>query len=360
MEGRASLGQYDAAADRYTLYTSTQHPFGIRQTLGMVAFREPISKFHVIAPDVGGGFGMKGDCYPEDVLVLWASKRCGGRPVKWVSTRAEALMSDYHGRDQVISAEMALDENGKVLAVRTHALDAVGAYTAAAVMAVVYYGLRLTTGPYAIGAMHAVADAVFTNTSPMAPYRGAGRPEAAYLIERLMDEAALQLGLDPVEIRRRNLIKPEVMPYATHTHYIYDSGEFEQAMSKCLELADWNGFPARKAQSEAAGRLRGRGLAYFIEEAGIFNERMDLRFDAEGNVAILAGTHSHGQGHETAFAQMVSEFLGTPSRAPLRPGHTEKISVGAAPTPRAASNGGCASRPQPTMSSPRAAGWRRS
>jgi carbon-monoxide dehydrogenase large subunit len=344
MEGRASLGQYDAVVDRYTLHTSTQHPFGIRQTLGMVAFREPVSKFHVIAPDVGGGFGMKGDCYPEDVLVLWASRRLGGQPVKWVSTRAEALMSDYHGRDQVIGADMALDENGKALALRTHALDAVGAYTAAAVVAVVVYGLRLTTGPYDIGAMHAVADAVFTNTSPNAPYRGAGRPEAAYLIERLMDEAALRLGLDPVEIRRRNLIKPEAMPYHTQTHYVYDSGEFGQAMQKCLELADWNGFAGRKAQSEAAGRLRGRGLAYFIEEAGIFNERMDLRFDADGNVAILAGTHSHGQGHATAFAQMVHEWLGIPLDS-IRyvQGDTEKVAVGRGTyASRSVMNGGCA------------------
>jgi carbon-monoxide dehydrogenase large subunit len=344
MEGRASLGQYDPVRDRYTLHTSTQHPFGIRQALGMVVFREPISKFHVIAPDVGGGFGMKGDCYPEDVLVLWASRRLGGAPVKWVSTRAEALMSDYHGRDQAIAADMALDESGKVLAVRTRALDALGAYTAAAVMAVVYYGLRLTTGPYDIGAMHAVADAVFTNTSPLAPYRGAGRPEAAYLIERLLDEAAVKVGLDPVEIRRRNLIGPEQMPYHTHTHYVYDSGEFERVMAKCLEVADWAGFPARKAQSEAAGRLRGRGLAYFIEEAGIFNERMDLRFDAEGDVAILAGTHSHGQGHETAFAQMASEFLGVPFESVRYvQGDTEKIAVGRGTyASRSVMNGGCA------------------
>jgi carbon-monoxide dehydrogenase large subunit len=344
LEGRVALGQYNPVEDRYTLHTSTQHPFGIRQTLAMVAFREPVAKFHVIAPDVGGGFGMKGDCYPEDVLALWASRRCGGRPVKWVSTRAEALMGDCHGRDQVISADMALDESGKVLAVRTRALDAVGAYTAGAVVAVVVYGLRLATGPYDIGAMHAVAQAVFTNTSPMAPYRGAGRPEAAYLIERLMDEAALKIGMDPVEIRRRNFIKPEQMPYHTQTHYAYDSGEFEAAMSKCLELADWNGFPARKARSEAAGRLRGRGVAYFIEEAGIFNERMDLRFDAEGNVAILAGTHSHGQGHATAFAQMVHEWLGIPFES-IRyvQGDTEKVAVGRGTyASRSVMNGGCA------------------
>jgi carbon-monoxide dehydrogenase large subunit len=214
------------------------------------------------------------------------------------------------------------------------------------VAVITVYGLRLTTGPYDIGTMHAVADAVFTNTSPNAPYRGAGRPEAAYLIERLMDEAALQLGLDPVEIRRRNLVKPEAMPYHTQTHYVYDSGEFEKAMQKCLELADWSGFSTRKAQSEAAGRLRGRGLAYFIEEAGIFNERMDLRFDADGNIAILAGTHSHGQGHATAFAQLVHEWLGVPFES-IRyvQGDTEKVAVGRGTyASRSVMVGGCALR----------------
>ncbi len=176
---------------------------------------------------------------------------------------------------------MALDENGKILGLRARALDAVGAYTASAVVAVVVYGLRLAPGPYAVGALHATAQAVFTNTSPLAPYRGAGRPEAAYLAERLIDEAAVVTGIDRIELRRRNLIRPEAMPYATLTGYVYDSGEFEVAMDKCLGLVDWNGFAARKAQSEAAGLLRGRGLAYFIEEAGVFNERMDLRFDSE-------------------------------------------------------------------------------
>jgi carbon-monoxide dehydrogenase large subunit len=329
MEARAALGQYDAAGGTYTLYTSTQDPFGIRLKLATKSFHEPVAKFRVVSPDVGGGFGMKGDCYPEDVLVLWASRRLGGAPVKWVSTRAEALMSDCHGRDQVISAEMALDESGKVMAVRSHALDSLGAYTAGAQMASVFFGLRLSTGVYDISTVHVVADAVFTNTTPMVPYRGAGRPEAAYLIERLMDEAALQIGMDPIELRRRNFIRPEQMPYHTQTHYVYDSGEFERAMAKGLEVADWAGFAARKAQSEKAGKLRGRGLAYFIEEAGIFNERMDLRFDSEGNATIIAGTHSHGQGHETAFAQMVHEWLGIPFES-IRyvQGDTDKVAIG--------------------------------
>jgi aerobic carbon-monoxide dehydrogenase large subunit len=343
IEPRAALGHHDAEEDTYTLYTSSQHPFGARQTLATAVFREPIAKFHVVTPDVGGGFGMKADAYPEDALVLWASRRCG-RPVKWISTRAEALQGDYHGRDQVVAAEMALDETGKILGIRSQALDAVGAYTASAVVAVVVYGLRLIPGPYQIGALHATAQAVFTNTSPLAPYRGAGRPEAAYLTERLIDEAALRIGIDPVEIRRRNLIPPEAMPYSTLTGYVYDSGEFERAMDKCLELVDWNGFAARKSQSERAGLLRGRGLAYFIEEAGIFNERMDLRFDSEGNLTILAGTHSHGQGHATTFAQMVSEWLGVPFES-IRyvQGDTQKIAVGRGTyASRSVMVGGCA------------------
>jgi carbon-monoxide dehydrogenase large subunit len=343
LEPRGALGHHDAATDTYTLYTSSQHPFGARQTLATAVFREPIAKFHVVTPDVGGGFGMKADPYPEDALVLWASRRCG-RPVKWISTRAEALQGDYHGRDQVVTAEMALDEDGKILAIRSEALNAIGAYTASAVAVVVVYGLRLIPGPYHIGALHAVARAVFTNTSPLAPYRGAGRPESAYVTERLIDEAARQIGIDPVEIRRRNLIRPEAMPYTTLTGYVYDSGEFERAMDKCLDIAEWSGFAARKSQSEGAGFLRGRGLAYFIEEAGVFNERMDLRFDSEGNLTILAGTHSHGQGHATTFAQMVSEWLGVPFES-IRylQGDTQKIAVGRGTyASRSVMVGGCA------------------
>jgi aerobic carbon-monoxide dehydrogenase large subunit len=343
LEPRGALGHHEAATDTYTLYTSSQNPFGVRQTLATAVFREPIAKFRVVTPDVGGGFGMKADPHPEDALVLWASRRCG-RPVKWIPTRAEALLGDYHGRDQVVTAEMALDENGKILGIRSRALNAVGAFTASAVAVVTLYGLRLIPGPYDIGTLHAVGQAVFTNTSPLAPYRGAGRPEAAYLTERLIDEAALKTGIDPVEIRRRNLIRPEAMPYSTLTGYNYDSGEFEHAMDKCLDIADWNGFAARKSQSESAGLLRGRGLAYFIEEAGVFNERMDLRFDSEGNLTILAGTHSHGQGHATTFAQLVSEWLGVPFES-IRylQGDTQKIAIGRGTyASRSVMAGGCA------------------
>lgn len=311
MEPRGSVGDYNAADDSYTLYTSSQNPHGARQMLAQAVFHVPESKFRVISPDVGGGFGMKGHPYPEDALVLWASRRCG-RPVKWTATRAESLLGDCHGRDQVVRGEMAFDGNGKILAIRAEALHAVGAYVFSATVAPIMFSLRFIPSVYNVQTIDISTKAVFTNTSPLAPYRGAGRPEAIYLTERLLDRAAAVIGIDPVEIRRRNLIAPQALPYATPTHYKYDSGEFEKLMDKCLELADWSGFAARRAGSEKRGKLRGRALTYFIEQGGIFNERMELRFDPSGAVTIVAGTHSHGQGHATVYAQMVSEWLGLP------------------------------------------------
>ena len=311
MEPRAALGEYHAADDAYTLYTTSQNPHGNRSLIAGAVFKIPEIKLRVISPDVGGGFGMKFGAYPEDALVLWASKRCG-RPVKWTETRSEAFLSDSHGRDQVVSGEMALDADGKILGVRAVGLHAMGSYIVGAAIVCPLFAVRLAPGVYDIPAALIVEKAVFTNTTPLAPYRGAGRPEATYLIERLIDRAASVIGLDPTEIRRRNYIPPAKMPYKTATGTTYDSGDFARVMDDCLKLSDWNGFAARAAASKKAGKLRGRGLAYFIEEAAVFNDRMDLRFDPSGMVTILAGTHSHGQGHATAYAQMVSEWLGIP------------------------------------------------
>jgi carbon-monoxide dehydrogenase large subunit len=311
MEPRAALGDYSQADDAYTLYTTSQNPHGNRTTLAGGVFKIPEIKLRVISPDVGGGFGMKFGAYPEDALVLWASKRCG-RPVKWTETRSEAFLSDTYGRDQVVQGDLALDEHGKILALRVYGLHAMGSYIVGAAIVVPVYATRLVPGAYAIPAAHIVSKAVFTNTTPHAPYRGAGRPEAAYLIERLIDRAASVTGIDPAEIRRRNYIPPAKMPYKTLTGMTYDSGDFARVMDECLKLSEWNGFAGRAAASKKDGKLRGRGLAYFIEEASVFNERMDLRFDPSGMVTILAGTHSHGQGHATAFAQLVSEWLGVP------------------------------------------------
>jgi len=311
LEPRGAIGDYHHGSDSYTLYTSTQNPHGVRTVIAQAVFKVPETKIRVIANDVGGGFGMKGDTYPEEALVLWASRRCR-RPVKWIPTRSESLQNDDHGRDQVVYGELALDENGKILAMRSRAVNGVGACVTGAAVVPVLYALKLAPNAYRIPAIHVSTRAVFTNTSPTAPYRGAGRPEAVYLAERLLDQAAVELGIDPVEIRRRNLVPPDAMPYANGTGFVYDSGEFVAAMERCVELADWKGFEARRKASEAKGRRRGRAITYYIEDCGVFNDRMELRFDPSGHLTIVAGTFSHGQGHETAFAQMVTEWLGVP------------------------------------------------
>ena len=312
IEPRAAIGQYHPDSESYTLYSTSQNPHGTRSQLASNVLRISESKLRVISPDVGGGFGMKTGGYPEDALVLWASRRCGGRPVKWASTRSEALLGDTHGRDQMVTGELALDERGKILAMRVNALHAMGSHVVGASFVVPYFALRLAPGVYDVPALHGVAKAVFTNTVPLHPYRGAGRPEATYLIERLLDHAARVIGIDPVEIRRHNFIPAAAMPHKTQTGTTYDSGDFVHVMDECLKLADWNGFAKRTAESKRNGKLRGRGMAYFLEEAAAFNERMVLRFDPSGTLTIVAGTHSHGQGHHTVYAQMVSDWLSVP------------------------------------------------
>jgi carbon-monoxide dehydrogenase large subunit len=311
MEPRGAIGDYSPADDSYTLYTSTQNPHGVRSVLCGAVFKMPETKLRVVAYDVGGGFGMKGDTYPEEGLVLWASRRLG-RPVRWTATRGESMAGDDHGRDQVVHCEMALDENGRILAIRSQAVHAVGAYVTGAGVVPVLYSLKLIPNVYAVPTLHVATRGIFTNTTPTGPYRGAGRPEAVYVAERLLDLAAQKLELDPVEIRRRNYIAPGAMPYATQTGFVYDSGEFARLTDKCLELADWKGYAARKSATEKRGRLRGRGMIYYIEDCGVFNDRMELRFDPSGMVTIVAGTFSHGQGHATTYAQMIAEWLGVP------------------------------------------------
>jgi aerobic carbon-monoxide dehydrogenase large subunit len=328
MEPRAVIGDYDAADASFTLYTSSQAPHAVRSVVARHVFGLPETRFRVIAPDVGGGFGVKADAYPEDALVLWASRRCG-RPVRWVASRADSIAGDNHGRDQVVYADLALDARGKILAIRAHALHAVGAYIVSAAVAPLVYSLRYTPGVYDVQTLWLTTKAVFTHTTPLGVYRGAGRPEGNYLIERLLDRAAAVLGIGQDEIRRRNFIAPKAMPYKTPTGSVYDSGEFERLMDECMGLADWKGYKQRQAQSKAAGKVRGRAVTCYIEHAGIFNESMGLHFDPGGNVTIEAGTHSHGQGHATAFAQLVSEWLGVPF-ATIRylQGDTDKVAFG--------------------------------
>ncbi len=336
LEPRATLGDYNAADDAYTLYTSSQNPHGVRSIVAGAVLKLPEIRLRVISPDVGGGFGMKGDIYPEDGLVLWASRKLG-RPVKWVGTRTESILTDNHGRDQLISAQMALDENGKILAVRAQALHAVGAYVTNAGVVPVLCALRNIPSVYVVPALLVASKATFTHTTPLGPYRGAGRPEASYVMERLMDEAAHKLGMDAVELRRRNYIPPSAMPYNTTAGWTvgaavgwtYDSGEFAKLTDRALEIADWSGFASRKEASAAKGRLRGRALIYYLEDSGVFNERMELRFDPSGMVTIVAGTHSHGQGHATTYAQLVCEWLGVPfENIRLIQGDTDAVAFG--------------------------------
>ena len=329
IEPRASIGEYHPESDSYTLYSTSQNPHGHRTHVAGDVLKIPQVKLRVIAPDVGGGFGMKGAVYPEDALVLWASRRCGGRPVKWVSTRSEAFLGDSHGRDQVVTGELALDEHGKILGMRVDALHGMGSHVFDASMVVPLFALKLAPGVYNIPAVHAVGRAVLTNTPPLQPYRGAGRPEASYLIEQLLDRAARTIGVDPIELRRRNFIPASAMPHKIHSGVTYDSGDFTRVMDECLKLADWNGFPKRAAESKKNGKLRGRGIGYFVEEAAIFNDRMVIRFDPSGTLMILAGTHSHGQGHQTVYAQMVHEWLGVPIELiGFIQGDTNEVAVG--------------------------------
>jgi carbon-monoxide dehydrogenase large subunit len=329
IEPRAAIGQYHPDNESYTLHATSQNPHGHRQHVAGDVLKVPQVKLRVISPDVGGGFGMKGAVYPEDALVLWASRRCGGRPVKWVSTRSEAFLSDSHGRDQVVTGELALDERGKILGLRVDALHDMGSHVFDASMVVPLFALKLAPGVYQVPAVYAAGRAVLTNTPPLQPYRGAGRPEATYLIEQLLDRAARVIGIDPIEIRRRNFVPSAAMPHKLHSGIAYDSGEFMRVMDVCLKLADWSGFPKRAAESKKNGKLRGRGIGYFIEEAAIFNDRMVIRFDPSGTLMILAGTHSHGQGHQTVYAQMVHEWLGVPIESiSFVQGDTNEVAVG--------------------------------
>jgi len=310
MEPRTAIGDYAMADDSYTLYTSSQNPHGARMEIAHI-FHVNENQVRVVAPDVGGGFGLKGGAFPDDALVLWASKKLR-RPVKWVASRSESMMTDHTGRDHVHTGEMALDENGKILAIRQQSLFQVGAYFVGPGMVTGAFSLRFMPEAYDVQTIHIACKGLFTNTPQAGPYRGAGRPEAAYFTERMIEHAAKQIGMDVAEIRRRNLIPTNKFPYNTPTFYTYDSGEFVRLLDKCVEMIDWKGYEKRRKQSEKEGKLRGRSVCYYIEFGGIFNDRMDIRFDPGGTVTVFGGTHSHGQGHATVFAQLVHEFLGVP------------------------------------------------
>lgn len=312
MEPRAALGEYDAAANRYTLRCGTQSVQRQRALLTEV-LGAPAESIRVVSPDVGGGFGARSLLYAEHVLVLVAA-RLLGRPVKWRADRGENFLTDAQGRDQIVDASLALDRDGRFLAVKLDALHNIGAY----ITTLGHWGaainiMRLATGVYAIPAAHLRLRAAFANCTPVNAYRGVGRAEAIYAIERLIRAAARVTGIDALELRRRNFVTPAAMPYKSAVGSLYDSGEFDAVMKKAMEAADWNGFPARKAEAVRRGALYGRGLAYYIESAGGQPvEYAKLRAEPDGSITILAGTHNHGQGHETSFAQVVAEKLGVP------------------------------------------------
>ena len=328
MEPRGSIGDYHAADGRYTIYTTLQRAHSFQEDLAEHVLRVPENKLRVVAGDIGGSFGMKSAVYNEVGLVLWAAKLLG-RPVKWISTRSEAFLADAQARDNVTDAELALDRDGNFLAARVKTIANLGAHLQTG--GNVFTGnIGTLAGVYRTPALHADITAVFTHTNPVRPYRGNGRPEAAYVIERLIDLAADQLGLDPTELRRRNTIPPDAMPFKTGLTFTYDSGEFAKNMDMALDLADAAGFEARRSEARGRGRLRGIGISNSIEKAAAPSfEGAEIRFDRSGAVTLLSGTITHGQGHETAFKQIVCDRLGLdPNGIEYVQGDTDKVFFG--------------------------------
>ncbi len=313
MEPRGSIGDYHSADGRCTLYTTLQRAHSFREELAKNVLRIPENKVRVIAGDIGGSFGMKSAVYNEVALVLLASKLLQ-RPVKWTCTRSEAFLSDAQARDNVTEAELALDADGNFLAVRASIVANVGAYLQVGGQSFIG-NIGTLAGVYRTPALHTDITAVFTHTNPVRPFRGNGRPEAAYVIERLVDLAADEMGIDPVELRRRNTIPPEAMPFKTGLTFTYDCGEFEKTMDMALKLGDVAGFEARRAESRRRGKLRGLGISNSIERAASAGfEGAEIRFDRSGAATLFSGSISHGQGHETSYKQIVCERLGLDPR----------------------------------------------
>jgi carbon-monoxide dehydrogenase large subunit len=343
MEPRAANGAWDISSEEYTLYTTSQNPHLTRLLLAAFTLKVPEHKLRVVAPDVGGGFGSKIFHYAEELLVLWAAKKIA-RPVKWTSDRMEAFKTDAHGRDHISRAQLALDASGKFLGLRVHTYANIGAYLSTFAPAVpTYLYATLLSGPYDLPAIYAEVKAIFTNTVAVDAYRGAGRPEASYLLERLVDKAARELNIDRIEIRRRNLIKPEQFPYQTQVALQYDIGDYQSTLDMALEAHDYKNLAQRKAASQAKGKLRGFGISTYIEACGIapsalvgalgaragLYEAATVRVHPTGSISVMTGTHSHGQGHETTFAQLITERLGVPiENVEIVHGDTSKIPFG--------------------------------
>ncbi|MEZ5924904.1 MAG: xanthine dehydrogenase family protein molybdopterin-binding subunit [Hyphomicrobiaceae bacterium] len=343
MEPRAAIGAYDPSLDEHTLVTTSQNPHVIRLLMGAFVLGIPEHKLRVYAPDVGGGFGSKIYHYAEEALVTWAAKKIG-RPVKWTAERSESFISDAHGRDHVTHAEMAFDKDGKILALKCQTLANMGAYLSTFAPCIpTYLHGTLLAGQYTTPKIYCNVKAVFTNTVPVDAYRGAGRPEATYILERLMSKAAREMKIDQAELRRRNFIQPSQFPYQTPVAVQYDTGNYEASLDAAMKLADYKGFEARRADAKAKGKLRGIGVCSYIEACGIapsslvgalgaragLYEAATIRVNPTGSVSVLTGSHSHGQGHETTFAQVVADKLGISSDAvEIVHGDTDKVPFG--------------------------------
>lgn len=313
IEPRSCIGSYNPGDASFTLIAPSQGAHFFHRVLCEHVFNMPRDKMRIRTSDVGGAFGCKEQPYPEDIAVLHAA-RVLGRPVKWSGTRAEHFLSDNHARDAVIEAALALDASGRFLAIKATLLDGIGAYCSCHGA---HISIRNTTNGlplmYDVPLIDVEISLVLTNTAPIGPYRGAGREQASYITERLVDQAARELGIDPVDLRRRNLVPTTAIPYKSAAGQTYDSGDFEGLLDKTLALADWNGFDARARASAANGRIRGRGLSCFVECVGAYPfEGADIRFEADGTVTVVTATQSSGQGHETSFTQLAAERLGVP------------------------------------------------
>ena len=343
MEPRAAIGEYDRATGDYTLYTTSQNPHVIRLLMGAFVLHIPEAKLRVVAPDVGGGFGSKIYHYAEEAIVTWAAGKVR-RPVKWTAERSESFMSDAHGRDHVTHVELALDAQAKFLALKVSTIANMGGYlsTFAPCIPTYLYG-TLLAGTYTTPAIYVETKAAFTHTVPVDAYRGAGRPEATFLLERIVDLAADEIGMDPAELRRRNFIPADAYPYQTPVALQYDSGDYGTTLELALKAADYAGFEGRRREAMARGKLRGIGIATYIEACGIapsavvgslgaragLYESAAVRVHPTGSVSILTGSHSHGQGHETTFSQLVADRLGIPIESvEIVHGDTAKIPYG--------------------------------
>ncbi|MBZ9867249.1 xanthine dehydrogenase family protein molybdopterin-binding subunit [Mesorhizobium sp. CA15] len=341
MEPRAALGHYDKAEDHYTCWTTSQNPHVARLVMSAFYNVAPENKLRVIAPDVGGGFGSKIYIYPEEIVCLWASKKTGV-PVKWVADRTESFLSDAHGRDHVSTVEMAFDKDNRITALKVDTIANLGAYMSLFSSCVpTYLYATLLSGQYDIPAIHANVRAVYTNTAPVDAYRGAGRPEATYVLERTMETAARELGVSPAELRRRNFITS--FPHQTPVIMNYDAGDYNASLDAAMKAADYAGFTKRRADAANQGKLRGIGMSCYIEACGLAPssavgslgagvglwESAEVRVNAAGTIEVLTGSHSHGQGHETTFAQLVTQRFGVPiDSVSIVHGDTDKVQMG--------------------------------